>query len=116
MNSYTVFERQFKSVVTHLALYRSENSGRYKIALVEEKHQKGPGQDMQKSMKVMEEAGMTELKVFQLDDNMQLGSLVFDHQLEFSAKCQSVLPFGVVLYNEKGHFSLVELNQSLSQG
>ena len=71
---------------------------------------------MQKSMKLMEEAGMTELKVFQLDESMQLGPQLFDHQLEFSAKCQSVLPFGVVLYNEKGNFSLVELNQSLSQG
>jgi hypothetical protein len=100
-------------VVTYLELYKNTNNQEYRMIVTADKSQKGGKEDLKVSM--LEEVGVTEFSVFQLDSHMQIKNKAFEFELDFSAKYQSALPFGAVLFNEKGRFCIIELNSSLGK-
>jgi len=61
----------------------------------------------------LEKSNHTEMVIYCLE-KMQPKNKKFSQKLSFVAKCQGVLPLGVVLYNELGYFSLLVLNNALS--
>lgn len=83
-------------MITFGELYRSQNTDLYHVVIGFEKD------------------NQSQIIVYHLDDQMKLKEKVFEHEFAYSAKFQSIMPFGVALYSELGFFSIVELNSCLA--
>lgn len=70
------------------------------MAVILDKHAvKGHSQNGMAKSIMAEDSGLTELIVYHLDQNMMIKNKYLEYDLQFSAKYQSALPFGGVLFN-----------------
>jgi hypothetical protein len=82
-------------VITYVDLYRSKNKEIFHIVIG------------------LEKENQSQVIVYYLDGQMKMREKAFDHEFSYSAKYQSLMPFGLALFNELGYFSVIELNSSL---